>query len=329
MIEKSTSSCETDAAGSAALFDRSLLRARRRRVAAKAEAHDFLLARVADDLADRLSLIKREFSVGANIGAHHGLLSRKLRQLPNVGYLIDLEPVPELLVRCDGPCVLADEELLPFADGSLDLAVSGLALQMVNDLPGVLIQIRRALKPDGLLLASLLGGETLGQLGAAWLAADAETTGGAAPRVAPAIDLKDLGALLQRAGFALPVVDSDVVEVAYPSLLALIREIQGMGASNFLSARSRRITRRDTLARACDIYRERYAREDGRVVATFEILTVTAWAPDPSQQKPLKPGSAAMRLADALGTWDGRLGIEDALKPPGGSSRNDEPTGKS
>lgn len=328
MTGKSKHSGTMGTANVASLFDRGLLRARRQRVADKAASHDFLLARVADDLADRLSLIKREFPQAANIGAHHGLLSRKLRQLANVGFMVDLEPVPVLLARCGGPSVLADEELLPFGDGSLDLAVSGLALQLVNDLPGVLVQIRRALKPDGLLLASLLGGATLAELGAAWLAADAETSGGAAPRVAPAIDLRDLGALLQRAGFALPVVDSDVVEVAYSSPLALMRDVKAMGASNVLSARSCRFTRRDTLARACAIYQEKFARADGRVVATFEILTVTAWAPDPSQQQPLKPGSARMRLADALGASEGSLSDKDQAETPVGSLGNDEPVGK-
>lgn len=283
-------------------YDRGLLRARRRRAADFARAHDFLLQRVAEDLADRLSIIQRRFEVAANIGAHHGVLSQRLRSLKNVGWMIDMDSVGELLAACEGPRVLADEEALPFGAETLDLAVSGLALQHVNDLPGTLVQIRRALKPDGLLLASLLGGGTLAELGAAWLAAEAEITGGASPRVAPSIDLRDLGSLLQRAGFALPVVDSDVVQVAYASPLALMRDIKAMGASNVLTARRRTLTRRDVLARAAQIYQERHAREDGRVLATFEILTITAWAPDPSQQKPLKPGSAAMRLADALGT---------------------------
>lgn len=291
-------------------FDRALLNVRRRRVADEAGEHDFLLDRVAEDLADRLDIIKRTFPLAANIGAHHGVLSRRLRQISSVGLMFDVEAVAELLEACDGPKVLADEELLPFGNATLDLIVSGLSLQHVNDLPGTLVQIRRALKPDGLFLASLLGGSTLGELGAAWLAAEAEITGGASPRVAPAIDLRDLGGLLQRAGFALPVVDSDVVQVAYPSPLALMKDIKAMGASNALNARRRSLTRRDVLARAAQIYEQRHARADGRVMATFEILTVTAWTPDPSQQKPLKPGSAAMRLADALGTKERRAGEE-------------------
>lgn len=288
--------------GASAPFDRTLLNTRRRRVAGRAAEHDFLLLRVADDLADRLDIIKRTFAIAANIGAHHGVLSRRLRKIQNVGLMVDVEVVSELLAACEGPQILADDELLPFGDATLDLVVSGLSLQHVNDLPGTLVQIRRSLKPDGLFLASLLGGSTLGELGSAWLAAEAEITGGASPRVAPAIDLRDLGSLLQRAGFALPVVDSDVVQVAYASPLALMKDIKAMGASNVLNARRRSLTRRDVLARAAQIYEERHARADGRVLATFEILTVTAWAPDPSQQKPLKPGSAAMRIADALGT---------------------------
>lgn len=288
-------------------FDRALLKARRRRVAHAAGVADFLLARVADDLAERLEIVKREFALSANIGAHHGLVSRRLRQVASVGLMIDCEPVAELLAGCEGPRVAADEEALPFADASLDLAVSGLALQLVNDLPGTLLQIRRALKPDGLLLAGLLGGATLGELGEAWLIAEEEVTGGASPRVAPSIEVRDLGGLLQRAGFALPVVDSEIVSVAYASPLALMRDVKAMGASNVLTARRRVPVRRDVLARACEVYAERHTRGDGKVLATFEVLTVTAWAPDPSQQQPLKPGSAAMRLADALGTKE--LGI--------------------
>lgn len=313
------------AAPMAAPFDRAVLQRRRRRAAARAGEHDFLLERVAEDLADRLALIKRAFPLAANVGAHHGVLSRRLRQVPSVGTMIDVEPVAELLAACDGPRILADEEALPFGEASLDLVVSGLSLQHVNDLPGTLVQIRRSLKPDGLLLASLLGGSTLVELGAAWLAAESEVTGGASPRVAPAIDLRDLGSLLQRAGFALPVVDSDVVQVAYASPLALMRDIKAMGASNALAARRRVPTRRAVLARAAQIYEERHARADGRILATFEILTVTAWAPDPSQQKPLRPGSAAMRLADALGTREHAAGEADGSVPSATAAAKQDP----
>jgi SAM-dependent methyltransferase len=282
------------------IFDRALLARRRERAGAGAAAHEFLLARVADDLAERLGAINRRFPVVLNLGAHHGLLSRRLRQLPGIETVIDLERVPRLIAQCDGPRVRADEEVLPFGDASLDLVVSGLALQHVNDLPGTLAQIRRALKPDGLLLAALLGGSTLNELRGALLAAEEEIEGGASPRVAPFADVQDLGALLQRARLALPVVDSDTVTVTYADPLALMRELRGMGATNVLRARRRAPLRRATLLRALAIYRERFGLADGRVPATFEILTLTAWAPHESQQRPLQPGSARARLADAL-----------------------------
>jgi SAM-dependent methyltransferase len=290
------------------IFDRDLLARRRNRHAQAAQGHDFLLARVADDLAERLALIRRVFPLAANIGAHHGLVSRAIRGTAGIERIVDVERSLELLRRCEGLRVVADEEALPFAAASLDLAVSGLALHLVNDLPGTLVQIRRALKPDGLMLAALLGGETLKELRQSWLAAEAEVTGGASPRVAPFADVRDLGALLQRAGFALPVVDSEIVTVTYASPLALMAELKAMGASNMLVARRRRPVTRRLLTRAAEIYAERFATADGRVPATFEILTLTAWAPDESQPKPLRPGSAQARLADALGVPEGKLG---------------------
>ncbi len=289
------------------IFDRALLARRRQRVADSAEAHDFLLARVADDIAERLAIVRRTFPLAVNLGAHHGVLSRRIRGLAGIERIIEVDHAARLLERCEGLRVVADEEALPFAAASLDLVVSGLSLQLVNDLPGALVQIRRALKPDGLLLAALLGGETLKELRQAWLAAEAEVTGGASPRVAPFADVRDLGALLQRAGFALPVVDSETVTATYASPLALMQEIKGMGASNMLASRHRRPVTRGLLLRAAEIYSERFAQADGRVPATFEILTLTAWAPDESQPKPLQPGSAKARLADALGTTERKL----------------------
>ena len=288
------------------IFDRDLLARRRDRHAGSAEAHDFLLARVGDDLAERLSLIKRRFPLAANIGAHHGLISQRLAGVGGIERIVDVERSLRLLRGCQGLRVAADEEALPFADASLDLVVSGLALHLVNDLPGALVQIKRALKPDGLLLAALLGGGTLNELRHSWLAAEAEVTGGASPRVAPFADVRDLGALLQRAGFALPVVDSEIVTVTYASPLALMQEVRAMGASNMLLARRRHPVTRRLLMRAAEIYAERFGSA-GRVAATFEILTLTAWAPDESQQKPLRPGSAQARLADALGVPERKL----------------------
>lgn len=290
------------------IFDRALLTRRRTRFAGGAPRHDFLLHRVADDLAERLAIVRRTLPLAVNIGAHHGVVSERIRGLAGVERIIDLDPVAALLARSPADLrVVADEEALPFGDGTLDLTVSALSLQLVNDLPGTLIQIRRALRPDGLLLASVLGGSSLHELRAAWLAAEAEVSGGASPRVAPFADVRDMGALLQRAGFALPVVDSETVTVTYSDPLSLMREIRAMGASNMLMARRKTPVTRSLLLRAAEIYIERYAQSDGRIPATFEILTLTAWAPDASQPKPLRPGSAATRLAEALGVPERKL----------------------
>jgi SAM-dependent methyltransferase len=289
------------------IFDRALLVRRRARVAASAARHDFLLARVADDLAERLSIVRRTFPLAANIGAHHGLVTQRIRGIAGVAHIVDVDGTAELLAGAPGWRVVADDEALPFADASLDLVVSGLSLQLVNDLPGALVQMRRALKPDGLLLASLLGGATMHELREAWLAAEDEISGGASPRVVPFADVRDMGALLQRAGFALPVVDSETVTVTYANPLALMQEVKAMGASNMLIARRRTPVTRGLLVRAAEIYAERFAGADGRVPATFEILTLTAWAPDASQPQPLRPGSATTRLADALGVSERKL----------------------
>jgi SAM-dependent methyltransferase len=303
---------------STVLFDRRLLVRRRDRAAAGAHAHDFLLRRVADDLLERLAVVKRSFPVMLDLGAHHGLLSRRLRSLSGIDIVVSAERAPRLLEQCPMPRVLCDEEALPFREGSLDLVVSGLALQHVNDLPGVLVQINRALKPDGLLLAAMLGGATLTELRQSFVAAEDETAGGASPRVAPFADVRDLGALLQRAGFALPVVDSDTVTVTYSSPLHLMRELRAMGASNALAERHRRPLARATLFRAVEIYHERFGRPDGRVPATFEIMTLTGWAPHESQQQPLRPGTARTRLADALGVEEQSAGETSGGDSPGG-----------
>jgi NADH dehydrogenase [ubiquinone] 1 alpha subcomplex assembly factor 5 len=290
------------------LFDRALLARRRARVAASAAQHDFLLARVAADLAERLAIVRRSFPLAANLGAHHGLVSQAIQGIAGVERVIDVDATPAAMLRSATRLrVVAEEDALPFADASLDLVVSGLSLQLVNDLPGALVQIRRALKPDGLLLASLLGGGTLKELREAWLAGEAEISGGASPRVVPFADVRDMGALLQRVGFALPVVDSETVIVTYANPLALMQEIRAMGVSNMLISRRRAPVTRRLLLRAAEIYAERFAGPDGRVPATFEILTLTAWAPDESQPKPLRPGSAQTRLADALGVSERKL----------------------
>ena len=282
------------------IFDRRLIRARRDRIAISGEAPDFLLARVADDFAERLSIVRREFPRAVSLGAYSGVLAQRLRALPNVGEIVDVDPSIQCLKLATGLRVAAEEDALPFAAQSLDLVVSGLSLQLVNDLPGALVQINRALKPDGLLLTALLAGETLKELREAWLLAESEMLGGASPRVAPFADVRELGRLLQRAGFALPVADSDIVRVTYESPLALMREIKEMGASNMLAERRRIPVTRGLLFRAAEIYQNKFGLPNGRIPATFEIITLTGWVPHESQQKPLAPGSAQVRLADAL-----------------------------
>ena len=284
------------------IFDRALVRARRRRAAQLGRA-TFLLDRVADDLAERLTAVLRRFELAADIGTPGEAVRAALARLGSVGTVVAVDAVPEARAPRTGKnLVAADEEALPFRDASLDLAVSALALQFVNDLPGALIQIRRALKPDGLFLAALVGGKTLTELRQAFAAAESDVEGGASPRVAPFADVRAIGDLLQRAGFALPVTDSDRYTLRYETPFALMAELRRMGATNALVARRRTPLRRATLLRMAEIYRERFADSDGRVRATFEIVWLSGWAPHPGQQQPLKPGSAQSRLADVLGS---------------------------
>ena len=279
------------------IFDRRLLRVRQRR-ARRLRPATFLLDRVATDLGERLSAVLRKFDVAVDLGTPSDAVRRVLAANNNISTIV----AAGLDGDDDGLRVTADEETLPFAERSLDLVVSALALQFVNDLPGALIQIRRALKPDGLLLAALIGGDSLTELRSAFAAAESEVEGGISPRVAPFADIRELGGLLQRAGFALPVVDSERVAVRYDSALALMRDLRRMGATNILHERLRTPLKRSTLERVMAIYADRFADADGRVRATFEIIWLSGWVPHESQQKPLKPGSAAQRLADALGT---------------------------
>lgn len=279
--QKVTSSAP--ATGPAQIFDRALLAQKQAR-ARKLGPEDFLLSRVADDLTERLSAITRAFASGVDIatpGPHlaHGLAGR-------------MPP----LTRAD----FASNEYLDLAAQAHDLAVSALALQFVNDLPGALAQIRRALKPDGLFLAALLGGETLIELRQAFALAESEIEGGLSPRVAPFADVRELGALLQRADFALPVADCDRVNVRYASPLSLMHDLRRMGATNVLNERRRAPLRRATLTRMMEIYAERFSDADGKIRATFDIVWLTGWAPHESQQQPLRPGSAKMSLGDAL-----------------------------
>lgn len=280
------------------IFDRKLLRVRQRRARAGGPA-TFLLDRVAEEMGERLAVVLRRFERAVDLGTPTDALRRVLAASGKVETLVGASP--SAIADAVSSQVAADEEALPFADASLDLVVSALALQFVNDLPGTLIQIRRALKPDGLLLAAMIGGDSLSELREAFTEAESEIEGGISPRVSPFADIRDLGALLQRAGFALPVVDSDRLTVRYDNPLALMRDLRAMGATNVLTERRRAPLKRATLQKMLEIYARRFADADGRLRATFEIVWLTGWAPHESQQKPLKPGSATQRLADALG----------------------------
>ena len=267
------------------LFDRALLRARQSR-ASKLGPAPFLLDRIAADLGERLQAVLRKFDHGADIGtAGAGLRDALSGQFGP-------------LVHVDLPNI--ESQGLALAPASLDLAVSALALQFVNDLPGILSQICRALKPDGLLLAAMIGGDTLTELRQCFAAAEAECEGGLSPRVAPFADLRDVGGLLQRAGFALPVADLDRIVVRYGDAFALMADLRRMGATNILLERRRTPTRRATMLRMAQIYTERFADPDGRIRATFDVIWLSGWAPHESQPKPLKPGSAMASLEAAV-----------------------------
>jgi SAM-dependent methyltransferase len=267
------------------LFDRALLRDRQTR-ASRQGAAPFLLARVAEDMAERQQAVLRKFSDGIDLGTPGDQVRAVLAG--SVGRLREVAlPV-------------SDSEPLALVPASVDLVVSALALQFVNDLPGVLAQIRRSLKADGLFLAAMIGGETLTELRQSFAAAEAEVEGGVSPRVAPFADLRDLGALLQRAGFALPVTDVDRIVVRYDNAFALMQDLRRMGATNILNERRRTPSRRATFLKMVQIYAEQFSDPDGRIRATFDVVWLSGWAPHESQQKPLKPGSAKMSLADAV-----------------------------
>jgi SAM-dependent methyltransferase len=288
------------------VFDRRLLRVRRDRATASLPAHDFLFREVAARLVDRLADIRRDFTVALDLGCHNGFVAEAAKRLPagKIGALVeaDLSPRMAAVARDNTglPTVAADEEYLPFGDASFDLVLSCASLHQVNDLPGALVQVQRALKPDGVFLAAMFGGATLSELRQAWLAAETAQEGGAGPRVAPFADLRDAAGLLQRAGFALPVADSDTITVTYDNPLKLMADLRGMGESNVLIERRRTATRRATLMAAAEHYRTQFAGSDGRAPATFQVLYLTGWAPAAGQPQPLRPGSAEARIADAL-----------------------------
>lgn len=299
---------------SSLVFDRALYRRRLGRALA-AGYPDFLLARCAGDLEERLSAVLRRFGLAADLGSALPLAAPALRGKAEAVLRLAENPDAGGGSAAD---LIGDLEALPFAAASLDLAASLLSLHAVNDLPGALVQIRRSLRPDGLFIGCLLAGQSLTELRQVLLSAEVEATGGASPRVAPFADLRDLGSLLQRAGFALPVVDSECVTVRYGDLFALLRDLRAMGWANALLERSRKPLRRSVLLRAAELYAERFSDPDGRLRATFEIVWLSGWAPHESQQKPLRPGSAKARLADALGVPEIGTGEKPGGEKTGG-----------
>jgi SAM-dependent methyltransferase len=276
----------------------------------------FLLERVALELAERLAAILRRFEWAVDLGTPTDAVRRQLTHAGNIGKIVAANGVAGSfhqrtaggVLRADALTVAADEEALPFRDGSLDLVMSALSLQFVCDLPGTLMQIRRALKPDGLLLGALVGGDSLSELRQSFAAAEAEVENGVSPRVIPFVGVRAAGSLLQRAGFALPVTDVDRITVRYESPMALMHDLRAMGATNPMLDRTRRPLRRATLTRMMEIYSERFADPDQRIRATFDIVWLSGWAPHVSQQKPLPPGAARTRLADALGVREHSAG---------------------
>jgi SAM-dependent methyltransferase len=291
------------------LFDRALHRRRLTR-AAKGYA-GFLKRRAAEDIVQRLEAIRRAFPIAVDLGARDGAFARALAAsdaAAKLGLLVETDLSAAMLAGRPGARLVADEERLPFAPASLDLVVSSLALHWANDLVGALIQIRQALKPDGLFVGAILGGATLTELRAALTDAELEIRGGAGPRVSPFADAYDAAGLLQRAGFALPVADVDRVTVRYDHALALMADLRAMGETSVITEGAGRPLTRALIARAAEIYAQRFAAADGRIGATFEILTLTGWSPHESQQQPLRPGSARMRLADALKTTEHNAG---------------------
>lgn len=286
---------------SIAVFDRRLLRQRRDHAAKNIRQFDFLLAEVAERLMERLAVIKKSFPLIADTGSAHGVLAKHLAERKGTEQVICMDTSFEMARQCGELSVVADEELLPFRAASLDAVVSSMALHWVNDLPGALLQIRQALKPDGLFLAALPGGESLKELRQCLMEAELSVSGGASPRVSPFIDPQDMGALLQRAGFALPMVDSDIITVQYPDVFKLMHDLRGMGAANATWNRPMKPTRRSVLLEAARLYQEKFSGRERRIPATFQIIYAIGWSPHDSQQQALKPGSAQKRLADALG----------------------------
>lgn len=289
------------------IFDPQLLIARKLRALTQGPAGaDFLMQRMAEDLGERLSTVERRFERAAAIFSLTPDAARVVAASGKAATVLRVEADQRLLGDDEFEGVLAEPEIVPLEPESIDLAVSLLTMHEVNDLPGLLVQIRRVLKPDGLFLGAMAGGSTLQELRQSLLEAEAELTGGASPRVYPFADVRDAGGLLQRAGFSLPVTDVETMTVRYNTMFDLMRDLRAMGATSALVERSRKPAPRKLFLRAAEIYQDRFSDPDGRVRATFNIIWMSGWAPHESQQKPLKPGSAAVSLANVLDELDKR-----------------------
>lgn len=282
------------------IIDTALSVERRRRALERAvRGADFLMSRAGEELAERLGTVERRFPKAATLFCASPEAHRVLLASGKTDDVVRIEADAAFLG--DGPGMLARPGMVPLAPSSIDLAVSLLSLQDENDIPGMLIQIRRALRPDGLFLGVMAGSGTLAELRESLLTAESELSGGASPRILPFTDVREAGALLQRAGFALPVADVETVTVRYATMFNLMADLRAMGAANSLSGRSRKPARREFFARAAQIYAERFSDPDGRIRATFSFVWMSGWAADASQQKPLAPGSADISLAKVLG----------------------------
>ncbi|OWV89990.1 methyltransferase domain-containing protein [Rhizobium sp. R693] len=289
------------------IFDQARIAANRHRALRN---HDpkaaFLLDIAAEELGERLAVVERTFEQAVELHGATGAAAHAAVATGKIGQLTRVES-ERTYVKADEPFVEAALEEVPLEPQSANLVLAPLSLHLTNDTPGVFIQIRRALKPDGLFLAAIPGAGTLQELREVLLATEIEMTGGASPRVIPFADVRDVGGLMQRAGFALPVIDAETYTVRYDSIFPLMKDLRAMGMSNPLIARSHKPLTRAFFLRAAEIYAERYADPDGRIRATFSIIYVSGWAPHESQQKPLRPGSAKVRLADALRVEEHKL----------------------
>ncbi|KKJ75249.1 SAM-dependent methyltransferase [Kiloniella litopenaei] len=295
------------------IFDRQSVNQHHQRAQDKIENHDFLFREVADRLGDRLIDIARDFPKALDLGSNHRILKETLgarggiQEFTSATFLSETQTLPMESPSSRLKEIGITEEILPQSSQKYDLVISNLCLHWVNDLPGILLQAHQNLKADGLFLASMIGGESLKELRACLMEAEMNVEGGVSPRVSPLIDVKDAGALLQRAGFALPVSDFDRIEVSYTNAFDLMKELRGMGETNAIHNRRKTFTRRETLLKAAQLYQEKFSDSEGRINVTFDIVYLAGWAPHASQQQPLRPGSATERLSDFLDTEETKI----------------------